>query len=412
MHKTRFLSLGLLAATLITACQTPLPFQGNQFHRNRAIAFRAQNSGAQTINFKYKNKEQLQELAFAGMDIFGINRDKQTAQARVTPKDLNEFKKQKVQFSVRRDSQKLRGFPSGYMTYTTMRSKLQELAQKYPQLTTLADAGDSWEKTQGKSPSHDIYSLTITNKNSTKAKPGTLFMTGGVHARELAPVELVMKLAHYLLSEYGKNPTVTELLDTRKIILMPMVNVDGRHRVQAGSMWHRKNTHGPGVDLNRNYNNHWNYEGLNVPSSWKRGLTTPSSQIYSGTGPASEPETQAVQNIFKQNKVNVFMDVHAYGEMMIWPLGYSKKDIPEAPLYRKVWGDTFKPLGFRGGTSAQILYPTTATGRDYGYGKHGAFTMTLEVGHSFHPSYRKVEKMWEELRPNFLKMIKFSGEMK
>jgi hypothetical protein len=212
-----------------------------------------------------------------------------------------------------------------------------------------------------------------------------------------------------LTTQYGKDPRITQLLDTREVIFLPMVNVDGRVQVERGSAWHRKNTHGPGVDLNRNFDSHWNYQGLDVPSSWKQGLTDPNGQIYSGTGPASEPETQVVQAMFHRFKPVLAVDMHAYGDMMLWPLGYSKADAPHAAAFKSLFARTVQQLGFRGGTSAQILYPTTATTRDYAYEQHGAISMTLEIGDSFRPNYSEVERMWQRLQPHLLTFLETPG---
>jgi carboxypeptidase T len=182
------------------------------------------------------------------------------------------------------------------MSYAQMKTKLQALVAQNPEIATLNDIGDSWEKTQGKAPNNDIWSINITSKKNPGAKPASLFI-GGMHARELAPPEIMVKLAETLVSQYGKDPAITELVDTRDINIVPIVNVDGRIQVEKGNNWQRKNTHGQGVDLNRNFDSHWNYQGLDVPSSWVGDSSNPGSETYSGSSAASEPETQAVQNM-------------------------------------------------------------------------------------------------------------------
>lgn len=405
--KSWSLSLSLL---VLTSCIQPI--SGSVGWRSQVpVQLETKASQAQVVRIFLRHPAELAELAGSGLDLFGFNRRQQTVQARVTPAQLLELQARGIRYqaSMERSMAETRQpLPAGYRTYTQLRQQLQELARQYPQLVQLEDVGDTWEKTQGQAD-HDIWMVTLTQKENRAPKPVTLF-TGGVHARELAPVELLMKLIHWLTSQYGKDTYITKLLNTHEVVIVPMVNVDGRVRVEQGNAWQRKNTHGTGVDLNRNFDNHWNYQGLNVPDSWKRGLSDPRSEIYSGTGPASEPETQVVQQIMALKKPAVFADIHAYGELMLWPFGYSDQEVPHTPIFRQIYNETVKALGYQGGTSTQILYPTTATTRDYAYAKHRALSMTLEVGQSFRPSYTEVETMWNQLRPTFLRLIEVAGQ--
>jgi hypothetical protein len=181
----------------------------------------------------WRNPAELAELAGSGMDLFGIDHQQQTAQARITPNQVVELTQRKIRF----DASQVRGMedarqplPAGYRTYAQLRQQLQELAAKYPQLVLLEDGGDTWEKTQGKAD-HDIWVVTLTNRQNRTPKPVTMF-TGGVHARELAPVELLMRLMDLLTSEYGKDERITQLLNTHEVVIAPMVNVDGRVQVE------------------------------------------------------------------------------------------------------------------------------------------------------------------------------------
>jgi len=404
--------LPLIAATLLAACTAPMAF--NSAPNNAPVMFQRNNAPTQQhqlVSIRYRNEAELFDLSASGLDVFGRNLETQEVEARLSNEQIAMLQQQGVQVAPQpfkaMAAQERAPLPSGYMTYQQMLLRLQAMAQAYPQLVKLEDVGDTWEKQQGKA-NHDIWMVHLSNHANSNRKPAYL-MIGGIHARELAPVEILVKLMDLLTTQYGKDPRITQLLDTRDVIFLPMVNVDGRVEVERGSAWHRKNTHGTGVDLNRNYDNHWNYQGLDVPDSWKRGLSDPNGQIYSGAGPASEPETQTVQSIFHRFKPVLAVDMHAYGDMMLWPLGYSKADAPHAATFKNLHARTVKQLGFKGGTSAQILYPTTATTRDYAYEKHGAISMTLEIGNDFRPSYSEVEQMWNRLQPHLLTFLETPG---
>lgn len=410
--------LGLSALSLV-ACQTA-PIAPPMFNRAPAAGFQRfnapQTQNLQVVELRWQSREQIVEAAAAGLDLWGAQPDQKRAKARVTP-EQEAFLRQlgmQVSPSIEAQMDTRGGLPSGYMHYDEMVAKLKAMAQKYPQLVTLEDVGDTHLKTTGRAPTHDIWAISLTNKQKAGQKP-TLMLTAGVHARELAPVEMVMKLADEMTSQYGSDPEVTRLMDTRELVILPMVNVDGRVEVQKGDTWKRKNMNsqrGDGVDLNRNFDAAWNYEGMDVPSSWKRGLTNPWGQTYSGPSAASEVETQTVQSMYTRKKITASMDIHAYGEMFFWPRGYQRAPIPEAATYRQVWQDTFGGNNrYKGGTSLELLYPTCGTTDDYGYDKHGAFSMGLEVGKSFRPSWREVEVMWTNTRASWLGLLDATGKL-
>src|ERR1700677_4524008 len=76
--------------------------------------------------------------------------------------------------------------------------------------------------------------------------PAVVF-TGGIHAREWIAVEIVYLLAEYLIKHYDANaqgnyqPTIKQLVDSRRIYCIPMLNPDGNYQtVFTNRLW-RKN---------------------------------------------------------------------------------------------------------------------------------------------------------------------------
>ncbi|MFN8671068.1 MAG: M14 family zinc carboxypeptidase [Candidatus Sericytochromatia bacterium] len=356
----------------------------------------------QVIEIKLKDvKKDLTDLSTKSFDLFGFNKNKKTVRARVTKQQADYVKTKGLETKeFFENAMDKGGLPTGYMTADQMTAKMKDLATKFPNIVSMSEIGKTWEK-------RSIYALTITNKQGKKDGKFESLFIGGMHARELAPPEIMYKLAEALTSGYGKDASMTDLVNNRVIHIVPMVNVDGRVQVEKGNSWQRKNTHGAGVDLNRNFDSYWNYKGLNVPSSWVGDATNQNSETYSGTGPASEPEVQAIQNFYNGRKLNMVLDMHAYGEMGFYPVGYSDKDVPEVSVFKDLYSHTnFKDLGYQIGTSMSLLYPTTATTDDYAYVKHKAFGLGMEVGQSFRPSFSEVETMWNNLKPGLLSLLK------
>ncbi|MBI2835504.1 MAG: hypothetical protein HYX76_13860 [Acidobacteria bacterium] len=108
-----------------------------------------------------------------------------------------------------------------YHTYADFTDTLQRLAREYPNLVSVAEAGKSLE---GRS----VWAVTITNRatGAPEQKPG-MYVDGSTHAGEVTGGEAALHLAHSLATQYGKDPLVTEALDTRTYYVIPRVNPDG-----------------------------------------------------------------------------------------------------------------------------------------------------------------------------------------
>ena len=150
---------------------------------------------------------------------------------------------------------------------------------------------------------------------------------------------------------------------------MLVANPDGyQYTFDHERLW-RKNLHdndgdgqitrGDGVDPNRNYNVDWGYD--NEGSS-----TQFSADDYRGTGPASEPETQAQQGLIDRLKFKFLITYHSYGPLILYPYGLADADAVggRPALRRATRGSTRHPAisGFDPGVGAD-LYITNGDDR-------------------------------------------------
>ncbi len=110
-----------------------------------------------------------------------------------------------------------------YHSLNVMYDWLEIWAEKYVDLTDLYEVGKSYE-------GRPVMQITLTNKKTGKDtdKPAAFF-EGGRHSGEVTASETVMWLGKYLLENYGKDPEVTHLLDTKTIYLRPVNNPDGHN---------------------------------------------------------------------------------------------------------------------------------------------------------------------------------------
>jgi hypothetical protein len=296
-----------------------------------------------------------------------------------------------------KDTGQIQGIP-GYDCYCTLEKtykKMQLFAQAYPELASVEDIGDSWQKTQGEG-GYDIFVLVLTNKLSTIEKPKTL-ITSALHPREYATAELTIRFAEHLLENYGKDADITYLLDHQEVHLIIQANPDGRKAAEGGVLW-RKNgnishceghSRFYGADLNRNFAFGWGRYGAG---------DKPCDETFRGSSAASEPETKAIQDylkkLFPDNRADdfsspapkdssgLYIDIHSFGELILWPWGVA---YTPAPNHAELKTLGRKLAYFNDYTPEQAigLRPTSGTSNDFAYGELGVASYTFELGTDF-----------------------------
>lgn len=378
MRFVRLLPLSL-AALMLAGCGVSLP--GMKPDAERSLS--AHSADGPRVRLFYRNKAQLDRLVGLGMDIHSVQPS--YVEGFLDDQSRLYAAGQGLRY-VTLPGSLIEGLPAGYQSYEDLSANLKGLAKTYPKLAKLEDAGDSWEKQQGKA-ARDIWALRITARPDQEL-PASL-ITGGHHSRELAPVEISYRLAKLLLEGYGKDPRITRMLETREVWIVPMVNPDGRSRVEGGEMFWRKNVHpfatGVGVDLNRNYD-----------AYWEQGDSSPRKETFRGEAAFSEPETQAIRNLFSKRKFGSWMDYHAYGNAVIWPPGYTRDLSPDDAVFRDLGKKIVASNGYSADTIARQFYLSYGSGLDWAYTRFGTLGFCTEMGTSFHPSFKEIDRLFEE----------------
>ncbi|MDR2835687.1 MAG: T9SS type A sorting domain-containing protein [Bacteroidales bacterium] len=136
-----------------------------------------------------------------------------------------------------------------YPTFTVYQEMMQNFATNYPDICRLDTIGFSQV---GNRP---ILCIVISdNINSIEDEPHFLW-SGTMHGDELTGWILEMRLADYLLSNYGTDSQVTNIVNNAEIYICPMANPDGTYRNSTGGTNISNSTryNGNNVDLNRNF---------------------------------------------------------------------------------------------------------------------------------------------------------------
>ncbi|CAI6333009.1 unnamed protein product [Periconia digitata] len=229
-----------------------------------------------------------------------------------------------------------------------------------------------------------------------------IYFSAGIHARERGgPDNIVYWMADLLAADkagtgltYGRksytNAQVKSVLQAG-IVVFPAVNPDGiAYDQQTGSLWRKnRNTRAgtgrnTGVDLNRNFDFLWDFKKHFDPST-SPASTTPSSETYSGSGPASEPEVKNHVSVYSSfPKIRWFVDIHsAVGDVLYsWGDDENQSTTPTQNFLNSAFdgkrgriGDsTYKEYipaqdltNARGAAAAMVNGLKAPGGRSYGY---------------------------------------------
>lgn len=108
-----------------------------------------------------------------------------------------------------------------YHGYGEMTEILKSIAEEYPKMCRLHSIGKS---TTGR----ELWMTEITNSETgSAAEKPAVYIDGNTHAGEVTGREVCLWTIQYLLTNYGKDPFVTDLLDTRCFYILPCLNPDG-----------------------------------------------------------------------------------------------------------------------------------------------------------------------------------------
>jgi hypothetical protein len=317
----------------------------------------------------------------------------------IIPQDrLYELSKRSIDYSViiwDMDSYS-QSFVDQYHTFDEMEQILQDIAEDYPDITSLYSIGKSYE-------GRDVWCLEVSdNPGVDEGEPGVFYM-GLHHAREWPTLEICLYIADNLTSQYGTDPDITDVVDNRRLWLVPCVNPDGYHYCHdLGNDWRKNRHYFPDFGIR----DAWGSWGSLGPGSASH---VPSRDVYCGPFALSELETQTIRDVFLENDICASISWHTFSELVMWPWGYSTNaKTPDDEYMAYVGTQIASRITNQDGsgnytpTQSSGLYPTTGDTTDwaYGYGHYiqgrPTFSYTIEACSSFHPSESYLDQICRE----------------
>ncbi len=253
-----------------------------------------------------------------------------------------------------------------YRDYRAITSRIHELAAMTPERAAVRPIGSTLE-------GRTLWALRIGGR-SPDAMP--MLITGTQHAREWIAAMATTCVADRLVRDYDRDPEIRAFVDSTELWIIPVVNPDGYQYSWATDRYWRKNRRGGhGVDLNRNYAVAWGGAGSSANKS---------SQVYRGERAFSEVESSAVRDLAKRAQVSRHLDLHSYGQLVMYPWLYTATPAKDRARYAAIGDRIASAMFARHETRYRLISgvessPTAGTLTDWMYGEGGALSYTIEL---------------------------------
>jgi hypothetical protein len=125
-----------------------------------------------------------------------------------------------------------------------LKADLLRLEKAFPRFLKYSSIGKSYE-------GRDMMLMTVNNPGTgpESSKPA-MYIEANVHGNEIQGGEVCLYTIWYLMENYGRNESVTRLVDERVLYIAPTVNPDGRQYFMEGTGAASRSGHVPVDDDN------------------------------------------------------------------------------------------------------------------------------------------------------------------
>ncbi|NP_001087305.1 carboxypeptidase O gene 1 L homeolog [Xenopus laevis] len=252
---------------------------------------------------------------------------------------------------------------------------MDQVKETYSDLVSMHYLGSTYEH-------RPIYYFKIGWPSDKPKK--IIWMDCGIHAREWIAIAYCQWFVKEILETHKNNPLLQKVLHNIDFYVVPVLNIDGFiYSWNVDRLWRKsRSSHNNGtcygVDLNRNFDSQWCTIGA---SHNCKDIT------FCGTGPASEPEANAVSKLLGSLKSDVlcFLTIHSYGQLILLPYGYTTEPSVNHEemlnISQKAAAKLKEKHGteYRVGSTSQILYSNSGSSRDWAKDLGIPFSFTFEL---------------------------------
>ncbi len=247
-----------------------------------------------------------------------------------------------------------------YRDYEQVSQTLANFARNYPHIAKLEQVGIS---TQGRAQ----FALKISDSPEIDETEPELMLTAATHGDEIITTEVLLRLIEELLSGYGKDQRLTNLVDRRELFFVPIVNPDG---------FYSRRRYADGVDPNRDY-------------PWP--------------GNPEKRPTKIIANLINFYEARDFagsLDFHAHGRLIMFPWAYTKQP-PEANderIFSNLGGHMAEENFYTHGQISEVIYVAKGSSADYYYWQHHDTAFAVEIADAKAPKISEIPDVLRQSR--------------
>jgi len=279
-----------------------------------------------------------------------------------------------------------------YPTYDVYVQMMQQFAMLYPNICRIVDAGNT---VQGRKI---LFAKISDNVDANENEPEFMY-TSTMHGDETTGYILMLRLIDSLLTGYGVNDRITNLVNNMEIWINPNGNPDGTYRGGNSTVTGARRYNANNIDINRNFPD---------PVAGQHP-----------DGNAWQPETIIMMNLAQSNRFVMSANFHGGAEVVNYPWDTWSKLHPDNNWYVSIsrkYADTVhlhSPSGYmtylnNGITNGYAWYRVTGGRQDYYNYFARCREVCIEISDSKLLSGSLLPAHWEYNKRSFLNYMEES----
>ena len=279
-----------------------------------------------------------------------------------------------------------------YPTYDAYVNLMYQFQSTYPSICKIVEAGNT---VQGRKI---LFAKISDNVEQREAEPQFMY-TSSMHGDELTGYVLMLRLIDSLLTSYGTDPRITNMINNSEIWINPLANPDGTYRSGNNTVSGATRYNFNNYDLNRNF----------------------PDPVY-GVNPNQQIEVTRFRTIQEANNFTLIANFHGGAEVVNYPwdtwanTGTNSRIHADQTWYQYIshlYADTcqtYSPSGYMSGfddgiTNGGDWYVIHGGRQDYtNWYRHGR-EVTIEISNTKLPPSTQLPSFWEYNKRSFLNYI-------
>ncbi|KAM3870141.1 carboxypeptidase A5 [Diretmus argenteus] len=262
---------------------------------------------------------------------------------------------------------------ANYHTLSEIYSFQDMLVAENPNLVSKIVIGQSYERRP----------LNVLKFSTGGNNRPAIWLDTGIHSREWVTQASGTWFAKKIVTDYGRDPALTAILDKMDIFLEIVTNPDGFHYTHTRNrMWRKTRKPNPGsscvgVDPNRNWDAGFGGSGASGQ---------PCSETYRGPRAHSESEVKSIVDFVKSHgNIKGFVSIHSYSQMLLYPYGYTRTPVKDQRELHSVAKTAVAELAslygtrYRYGSIINVIYQASGGTIDWTYNQGIKYSFCFEL---------------------------------